>query len=197
MSALPADRAVTSTADTTALLLAGRSGDRDAFDRLFVQVYDELRRIAHARLREARPETLSTTGLVHELYLRLVDQSRVSWSDRAHFLALASRAMRCILVDHARASSAEKRGGGRAPVTLTDSASVGTEAGADLLALDEALEKLTSRSERLGKLVEYRFFGGLSYEEIAEVTSLSVPTVKRDWSRARTWLHRWMLEEVQ
>jgi RNA polymerase sigma factor (TIGR02999 family) len=178
------------TADTTQLLIATRSGDRAAFDLLYARLYDELREIAQQRLRRHRPgATLDTTGLVHEAYLKLVDPAVASASDRAHFFALASRAMRFILIDHARARQVQKRGGGRVAVTLDDAAQAAEERSADLVELDRALEALRSRSERQGQLVEYRFFGGLTYEEISEVTGQSVRTVKRDWVRARAWLY--------
>jgi RNA polymerase sigma factor (TIGR02999 family) len=133
---------------------------------------------------------------VHEAYLRLVDGARVEWEDRAHFFALASRAMRYILVDHARSQSAAKRGGPQ-PNLMIDGLQIAAEGGvaeraADLLSLNDALDRLGAADERLGKLVEYRFFGGLNYDEIAAVTGRSVPTVKRDWRRARTWLYRSM-----
>ncbi len=180
-------------AETTQLLRDTRTGSREAFDRLFAQVYDELRVIAHRRLRQFRPgETLDTTGLVHEAYLKLVDQTGVEAADRAHFLAIASRAMRYIVVDYARTRSRQKRGSGGVAVPLEAIQLAANQRAADLLALDEALESLGRESERLCRLVEYRFFGGLSYDEIAEVTGRSVPTVKRDWSVARAWLHRTM-----
>jgi RNA polymerase sigma factor (TIGR02999 family) len=179
--------------DTTQLLRSAGQGSREAFDRLFAHVYEELRHIAHHRLRRHRPgETLGTTGLVHEAYLKLVDQTRLEPRDRAHFLALASRAMRFILVDYARAQRMQKRGGGVVPVPL-EAVQVAAEGRAfDLVALDQALERLDGHDERLSRLVEYRFFGGLSYEEVAQVTGLSLRTVKRDWSRARTWLYTFM-----
>lgn len=185
-----------SSPDCTQLLRAARGGDRGALDDLFALAYDELRQAAHHRLRRQRAgETLSTTALVHEAYLRLVDQSRAQWVDRAHFLALASRAMRFVLVDHVRARTAQKRGGAAEAVPL-DAVQVAVEAqAADLLALHQALERLAGFSARLAQLIEYRFFGGLTYEEIAEVTGASVPTVKRDWTRARTWLFQAMQPE--
>jgi RNA polymerase sigma factor (TIGR02999 family) len=180
-------------ADTLQLLLEARAGDRDAFDCLFAQVYDELRGIAHQRLLRHRPgETLNTTALVHEVYVRLVDQTKAGWHDRAHFFAISACAIRGILVDYARRQSAQKRGGGQANVPLDLVQVAADERAADLLSLDEALERLAQSSERLSRLVEYRFFGGLSYEEIAEVTGRSVPTTKRDWVRARGWLYRFM-----
>jgi RNA polymerase sigma factor (TIGR02999 family) len=184
---------MTDPPDRTRLLQAARGGDRDAFDELFAVAYDELRRAARYRLRRHRSgETLSTTVLVHEAYVRLVDQSRAQWVDRAHFLAIASRAMRFVLIDHLRAGAAQKRGGGAERISI-EAVQVPTgEPEPDLIALHEALERLSGFSPRLGRLVEYRFFGGLTYEEIAEVTALSVPTVKRDWTRARAWLFREM-----
>jgi RNA polymerase sigma factor (TIGR02999 family) len=179
--------------DTTQLLLAARGGDRAAFDALFSRVYDELSRIAHQRLSRFRPgETLNTTGLVHEAYLKLVDPERAGAKDRAHFLALASRAMRFIVVDRARAQRVQKRGGGVADLPLEEGHIAVEPPVIDLLALDQALEQLRERSERQCQLVEYRFFGGLTYEEIAEVTGLSVITVKRDWVRARAWLYTYL-----
>lgn len=134
--------------------------------------------------------TLSTTALVHEAYLRLMDQSRCDWQDRAHFLALAARAMRFVLIDYARAHSAQKRGGGSHAVPL-DAIQLAAESRAtEIVTLHEALEELATRDTRLSRVVEYKFFGGLTFEEIATVLGLSVPTVKRDWTRARAWLHR-------
>ena len=179
----------------TQLLQQARSGDRSALDELFPQVYDELRQIAHQRLLRSRPgETLNTTALVHEAYLRLVDQTAAQWQDRSHFFALASRAMRFILIDYSRARTSQKRGGPEAPIPLDTVQIAADERAVELLALDQALEQLTKNDERLGKLVEFRFFGGLTYEEVAEVTGMSVPTVKRDWRRARTWLYHEMQE---
>jgi RNA polymerase sigma factor (TIGR02999 family) len=178
---------------TLHLLSAARAGDRDAFDQVYSRVYAELHQIARQRLRRNRPgETLNTTALVHEAYLRLADREGAGASDRAHFLALASRAMRFILVDHARARSVQKRGGGQEDVSL-DRVQVAVDAPVpDLLALNDAMERLRRLSERQCQLVEYRFFGGLSYEEIADVMGVSVRTVKRDWTRARTWLYTYM-----
>lgn len=183
---------MTTTRDATVLLHSSRAGDRQALNELFALTYDELKRAAHFRLGRGRVgETLNTTALVHEIYVRLVDQSRVEWADRTHFVAIASRAMRFVLIDHLRARSALKRGGLEEPVPIDgiEVAEAGAQTGSDLLALNEALERLGSLSPRLGQLVEYRFFGGLTHEEIAEVMDLSVRTVKRDWTRARTWLY--------
>lgn len=184
---------MTAPPDTTQLLVAARSGDRAAFDQLFLRVHAALRDIAHRRLRRHAPtDTLDTTALVHEAYLKLVDQNRAQLQDRSHFLALASRAMRFVLVDYARAQTADKRGGGVPPVPF-DTIQIAAEARAvDLLDLDAALEGLAVVSARLADTVELRFFGGLTFEEIAEARALSVPTVKRDWARARAWLYRAM-----
>jgi RNA polymerase sigma factor (TIGR02999 family) len=179
------------------MLRARRSGDESVADELFARMYGELRDIARQKLRSFRPgETLNTTALVHEAYVRLVDQSRVEPADRAHFLALASRAMRFVLVDHARARHAAKRGGGAAHVRLDDIQVAADERAEDLLQLDAALGLLSEADARLAEVVEYRFFGGLSHEEIAAATGRSVPTVKRDWTRARTWLYRAMQESA-
>ncbi|HEX6070077.1 MAG TPA: sigma-70 family RNA polymerase sigma factor [Longimicrobiaceae bacterium] len=187
---------MSSQLNTTQLLRDVRDGSRTAFDDLYAHVYEDLRRAAHQRLGRYRSgQTLNTTALVHEAYLRLVDQSEMQWEDRAHFLALASRAMRFILIDHVRSRTAQKRGGADEAVPLEAVQVAVEEQSADLLALNEALEALAAHSSRLAQLVEYRFFGGLTYEEIAEVTGMSVPTVKRDWARARAWLFRAMNEE--
>lgn len=184
---------MTTLSRTTQLVLASRAGDRSSFDGLFALVYDDLRRAAHQRLlRHRAGQTLSTTALVHEAYLRLVDESRVQWADRAHFLALASRAMRFVLIDYVRERTAGKRGGGAEAVPLDAVQLAAEERAVDLLVLDDALQQLSGYSPRLAELVEYRFFGGLTYEEIAEATGLSVPTVKRDWVRARAWLFQAM-----
>ena len=178
---------------TTELLLSLRSGDGTASDQLVSRLYEDLRGIARQRLRQLRPgQTMDTTSLVHEAYIRLVDGSRVDPRDRGHFLALASRAMRFVLVDHARSRGAEKRGGGVEAITLERIQVAGSEEVEGLLELEEALETLSRVSPRLAAVVEYRFYGGLTHEEIAGVTGQSVPTVKRDWARARAWLLREM-----
>ena len=180
-------------ADTTELLLGARAGRHGAADALFGRLYDELHALAHARLSGYRAGvTLDTTGLVHEAYLRLVDRSRITPEDRAHFVALAARAMRFVLLDRARARLRDKRAGHALPLDAVQVAA--DERAADLLALDEALTGLRAQSERLAELVEHRFFAGLTYDEIAEATGRSVPTVHRDWVRARAWLLRAMDE---
>ena len=187
-------------ADTTALLVEARAGRREAADALFAHLYDELRSLAHARLSDQPTSaTLDTTGLVHEAYLRLIDRGRVSPSDRAHFLALSARAMRFVLLDRARARVRLKRGGPQADLSLDGlQVAAGDGQGGDraleLLALDAALEKLRAHSERLAEIVEWRYFGGLTYAEMAEVSGRSVATLERDWVRARLWLYRLMQE---
>lgn len=182
--------------NTTRLLRDWSAGKEGAFDELFPRVYEELRAIAHHRLSSNRGlQTTPTTVLVHEAYVKLVDAEQAQVTDRSHFMAIASRAMRFILVDQARARRAEKRGGGVTPISLDDVQVASAEqASVELIALNDALERLTAFDERLGRVVEYRFFGGMEYTEIAEATGLSVPTVKRDWARARAWLYEFMTE---
>ncbi|HKH91163.1 MAG TPA: sigma-70 family RNA polymerase sigma factor [Gemmatimonadaceae bacterium] len=183
----------TSAPDVTGLLLAWGRGDQSAADRLVPAVYDELRRQAErAMRREGGEHTLQATALVHESYLRLVDQRQVEWRNRAHFFAIASTVMRRILVDHARARLTAKRGGGAIQITLA-----GVEAGhasdsgdVDLLALHEALERLSVLDPDQARLVELRYFGGLTIEETAEALAVSPATVKREWALARAWLRR-------
>lgn len=186
---------MSSPTDTLSLLRARSAGDDSVVDLLFQRMYRELRQIAHGRLGSFRPgDTLNTTALVNEAYLKLVDQGKANPRDRAHFLALASQAMRFVLVDYARARGAEKRGG-RAEVLPLDAVQVaGDERTEELIGLHEALERLASVDSRLARVVELRFFGGLSHDEIAHATGRSVPTVKRDWTRARAWLLRAMDE---
>ena len=175
----------------TQVLLDAYDGDQDAADRLWVLVYPEMRQMAHRELfGERRGQTLNTTALVHEAYIKLIDQNRCTWQNRAQFYALACKIMRRILVDHARHRNAQKREGRQNQVALEDAAVMATTRSEDLLALDEALTLLAQRDERLADLVECRFFGGLSVEETAEVLGLSVRTVARDWKRAQTHLYR-------
>jgi RNA polymerase sigma factor (TIGR02999 family) len=177
--------------DITELLLSLRAGRPDAMDDLMPIVYEQLRAMARRKLGPRRGgETLDTSDLVHEAYLRLFDQSRVTPQDRRHFFALAARAMRRILIDHARRRGAAKRGGGRRRVDLDAAEVPAHEAGADLIAVDEALTRLAAVDERLAKVVELRFFGGLSVEETAEVVGVDPRTVKRDWRKARALLYR-------
>jgi RNA polymerase sigma factor (TIGR02999 family) len=179
--------------DVTGLLLAWGHGDASAADELMPAVYDELRRQAErAMRREGDEHTLQPTALVHESYLRLIDQRRVAWRNRAHFFAIASTVMRRILVDHARARLTAKRGGGIAPITLAgvqDGGGDGAEE-VDLLALHEALERLAALDPEQARLVELRYFGGLTIEETAGALGVSAATVKREWALARAWLRR-------
>jgi RNA polymerase sigma factor (TIGR02999 family) len=178
-------------ASITRTLLACRAGEPDALDRLLPLVYEELRRIAHLQLRrEHTGHTLGTTGLVHEAYIKLVDQTRAQWADRSHFFAVATQAMRRILVDYARRYRAVKRGGAPERVSLNDAMLVAEERADALLALDEALTRLASVDNRLSRVVECRFFGGLTEEETAEVLGVTVRTVRRDWTKAKGWLNR-------
>jgi RNA polymerase sigma factor (TIGR02999 family) len=175
----------------TRLLHAHRDGDRAAFDELVEVLQRELRVMARQQLRRVPPgQTLDTLSLVNEAYLRMIGDVRVDWQDRAHFFAVVSRAMRWILVDRARRAGAVRRGGGLASVAL-DSAVIGfTEPADTVLAIHRALELLESFNARLARLVECRFFAGMSEEEIAEALGISVRTVQRDWTRARAWLQR-------
>ena len=186
--------------DVTELLVAWRAGDRDALDRLFPLVYEELQAIARRQLGQEREDhTLGTSSLVNEAYLKLVDQTRAQWTDRAHFFAVAARAMRRILVDYARRHRALKRGGS-APVAslddelLTDAALAVNDRADTLVALDEALVRLAALDERLSRVVECRFFGGLTEEETAAALSVTSRTVRRDWVKAKGWLYQALRE---
>jgi RNA polymerase sigma factor (TIGR02999 family) len=177
--------------DVTQLLLAWSQGSRQALEDLVPVVYAELHRIAARYFRHERPgHTLQATGLVHEAYLKLIDQERVRWQNRAQFFGVAAQLMRRILVDHARTSNAAKRGGGLRPVTLVDVAGPSSTGGIDVIALDEALTRLTNLYPEQGRLVELRFFGGLTIEETGEALGISPATVKRQWMVARAWLLR-------
>lgn len=181
----------TSDHEVTQLLVSLGDGDSAALDKLMPLVYSELRRLARSRLGSERSDhTLNTTALVHEAYLKLADQNRINWQSRAQFFALASQAMRRILVDYARRRNAAKRGG-NAVVTVRETDSVASEVRADeLLALDESLKRLAAIDPRQSQIVECRFFGGLSIEETAKVIGVSTATVKREWAVARAWLYR-------
>jgi len=177
--------------DVTQLLLAWRGGDAGAFERLVPMVYQDLRRLARNQLRRDHAGwTLQTTGLVHEAWLRLVDADQVDWQDRGHFLGVAARAMRQVVIEYARRRSAEKRGGGVRAATLDERVIPIDDHAEWLLDLNEALERLAAHRERLARVVECRFFAGLSNEETAEALGSSVRTVKRDWTFARSWLQR-------
>jgi RNA polymerase sigma factor (TIGR02999 family) len=179
----------------TTLLRAWQRGDQEAFDRLTPLVYDELRRRARYYLRGERPNhTLQPTALVNEVYLRMVNVREVDWRDRTHFIALAARHMRRILVDSARARRYQKRGGGAINVTFDEGLAVSNRV-PDLIALDDALDALALEDERKVRVVEMRFFGGLSNEEIATALKISTDTVTRDWQMARLWLQRELKRE--
>jgi RNA polymerase sigma-70 factor (ECF subfamily) len=181
------------TGEITQLLQGWRGGDRKALDALVPIVHKELQRLAHNQLRNERPgHTLQSTALVNEAYLRLVGMNSPRWESRAHFFAIAAQLMRQILVDYARRHRAEKRGGGAATLSLDDTGLLekGKGSDIDLVALDDALKTMAGVDARKAQVVEMRFFGGLSFEEIADVLKVSVNTVSRDWSTARAWLHR-------
>jgi RNA polymerase sigma-70 factor (ECF subfamily) len=173
------------------LLRAWSEGDRTALDKLLPLVYDELRRMARRHMdRQQAGHTLQTTALIHEAYLKLIDQKEAHWRNRAHFFGVAAKAMRSILVDYARASHAAKRGGEAVLVSLDEAAVASDERAAELVALDDALAGLAAFDRRKCQVVELRYFGGLSVEETAEVLQVSVETVARDWRLARIWLLR-------
>jgi RNA polymerase sigma-70 factor, ECF subfamily len=178
--------------DVTHLLLAWRDGDEAALERLLPVVYSELRKIAHARMRAESPadQTLQTTALVHEAYVRLVEGADVPWQNRVHFYAVSARLMRRILVDHARERRSLKRGGHERAIPFGDWLGAVPARGEDLLALDEALERLSKSDARMGQVVEMRYFAGLNADETAEALGVSSKTVSRDWQVARAWLHR-------
>lgn len=184
--------------EITGLLAAMGDGDEGARDRLFALVYGELRERARQQLARLRPgETVDTTALVHEAYLKLAPRSQAQYADRVHFFAVASRAMRQILVDYARKRSAQKRGAGAPIVSLDDGAGSLASRADELLALDAALERLTALDARLARVVELRFFGGLSVEDTAEVLQSSPRTVKRDWRKARMLLFEAVSDELK
>ena len=181
--------------EVTQLLLDWSNGDQAAFDALMPLVYNQLRQMAHRYMSQERPgHTLQTTALVNEAYLRLIDQKQVHWQNRAHFFAVAAQAMRRILIDHARKQRYAKRGGGVRKISLDEAAVMSQERAADLLALDEALKSLAAIDPQQSRVVELRFFGGLTIEETAEVLRLSVDMVKREWATAKAWLFREMSE---
>jgi len=176
--------------DVTRLLAEWSKGDRAALEALMPLVYSELRRVAGSYLKhEKSSHTLSPTALVHEAYLRLVTQ-KVPWQSRAHFFSVAAQMMRRILVDHARSHRYAKRGGGAMTLSLDEALATAKEREIDLVALDDALQTLAKLDERQSRMVELRFFGGLSIEETSEVLGVSAPTVKREWASARAWLFR-------
>jgi len=178
-------------AQITALLRQWSAGDKLALDQLTELVYDDLRQLARGRMASVPANSsMQPTALVNEVYLRLVDANGVSWQDRAHFFAIAARLMRQVVIDAARSQGREKRGAGWQRIALDDSAIPAAESVHDVLALDEALNRLAASDTRKAQVVEWRIFGGLNHGEIAEILGVSVDTVKRDWSFARLWLAR-------
>jgi RNA polymerase sigma factor (TIGR02999 family) len=175
------------------MLIDWGNGDQAALEKITPIIYDELRRLAGCYMRRQRPgHTLQTTALVNEAFLKLIDGKRVSFKDRAHFFAVAARAMRQILIDHARSHNYAKRGGGALKVELDEAAVMAEQQASELVALDEALKELAGVDERKSRVVELRFFGGLSIPEVAEVLGVSEPTVQREWRMAKAWLHNEM-----
>lgn len=182
--------------DFTQLLADACAGDQRAYDRVLPVVYDELRALAQSMMRYERADhTLQATAVVHEAYLKLVDQSRVQWENRAHFFALAAQAIRRILVDHARSKRRDKRGGGAPKLELPEELAASFDDQIDVVAVDAALEKLAARNEKQAKIVELRFFGGLTVPEVADVLSTPQRTVEREWRFARAWLFRALADE--
>lgn len=177
--------------DVTQLLKAWSAGDQNALGDLMPVVYSEIRKLAQSYLRRERSDhTLQATALVNEAYLKLIDQRAVHWNNRAHFFGIAAQIMRRILIDHARMKKADKRGSGMVPVVFDEALEVAAETNLDLIRLDEALQALEKLDPRQAKIVELRYFGGLSIEDTAEVTHLSPATIKREWAGARAWLRR-------
>lgn len=183
-------------AEVTRLLLDWSRGDEASLERLMPLVYDELKRLARIQMgRERSDHTLQPTAVVHEAYMRLVDAQHIAWRDRAHFFAVASRLIRRVLVDHARRHRAGKRGGGLVHLTIDDASPVSEVRADEIVALDEALKDLEELDPRQGRVVEMRYFGGLTIEETAAVLQVSPATVKREWSVASAWLRRELAAE--
>jgi RNA polymerase sigma factor (TIGR02999 family) len=183
--------------EITERLIAWGAGDRAALDQLLPVVYQELRRMAGNYLRQENPgHTLQPTALVHEAWLRLIDQARVDWRNRAQFFGVAAQMMRRILVDHAKAKHREKRGGDAVKLSLDDVINLSRERAADLIALDDALNELTRVDERKSRVVELRYFGGFTVEEIAQILEVSPETVMRDWKLAKAWLYQQIRQEA-
>ena len=184
--------------EVTQLLADWGRGDKSAFDKLFPLVHEELRRIAQRQMSHERPgHTLQATALVNEAYLKLAGNEGFEWRDRAHFYAVCAQVMRHVLIDHARAHARDKRGGGALQVSLNDAIALGEQRAEELVALDEALRSLEGLDPQKGRIVELRYFGGLSIEETAEVLDISPRTVRREWRRAKAWLYRMISEGVE
>jgi len=183
--------------EITQLLAEWSDGNQSALDELYPLVYDELHRLARRYMsRERKGHTLQTTALINEAYVRLVDQKNVHWANRSHFFAISAQIMRRILIDHARRHRYAKRGGGAQQVSLDEAVAVANDIGAELLRLDEALKTLAEMDSRRSQVVELRYFGGLSNEEIAGVLHVSENTVTRDWNMARAWLYQQLAEST-
>jgi RNA polymerase sigma factor (TIGR02999 family) len=180
----------------TGLLQAWRNGNREALDELVPMVYDELRRIAHRYMRQqAAGQTLQTTAVVHEAYMRLAGQGEVAWQNRAHFYGVCAQVMRSLLVDRARARGAAKRGGGQYKVSVSDGLAASNNPDIDIVALDDALERFAAIDPRKARIVELRYFGGLTVEETAAFLDLSPITIKREWLKAKAWLYNELRQE--
>jgi RNA polymerase sigma factor (TIGR02999 family) len=182
--------------DVTQLLIEWSNGDKAALDKLIPLIHEELRRLAHHYMSRERPgHTLQTTALVDEAYVRLVNRKDVHWQNRSHFFAIAAQLMRSILVDHARSHAYTKRGGGARKISLDETMIVSQQRAAEVVALDDVLKELASFDPQQSRIVELRFFGGLTIEETAEVLNLSPATIKREWSTAKAWLYRELSKE--
>jgi RNA polymerase sigma factor (TIGR02999 family) len=180
-----------SSQEVTRLLLAWRNGDKEALERLTPLVYGELRRMARRFMRRERHDhTLQTSALINEAFLRLVDYRQVDWQNRAHFFGIAAQMMRQILIDHARSHARARRGGGLRQVSFEETAIVSVERAAELIALDDALNALAALDLSKSRIVELRFFGGLTNEEVGEVMGMSLRTIEREWRKAKAWLRR-------
>jgi RNA polymerase sigma factor (TIGR02999 family) len=183
--------------DVTGLLHEWRQGDKSAFDKLMPIVYDEIRRIAHRYMQKERDgHTLQTTALINEAYVRLVGQQKIEWQNRAHFFAVTAQVMRHVLIDHARRLQNAKRGGGVQHIALDHVDAMSPERAKELIALDEALSELAKLDPRKSRVVELRYFGGLSLEETADILEISLMTVRRDWRAAKAWLYRRVTNEA-
>jgi RNA polymerase sigma factor (TIGR02999 family) len=183
--------------EVTRLLIEWNSGNKEALDKLMPAVYEELRRLPHHYMRHERPgQTLQTTALVNEAYIRLADYKKMGWQGRAHFFAVAAQVMRRILVERARKHHSAKRGGDPQQVSLDEAATVSRQRLEEVMAVENALTSLEALDPRRGRIVELRFYGGLSVEETAEVLGISAPTVKREWRAAKAWLRRAVSEEI-
>lgn len=187
------------SSDVTRLLISLKKGEDGVYDKLYPLIYDELRNLAYSHMnRQSADHTLSRTELVHETYLKMIDQTQIDFSDRSHFLAIASRCMRQILIDYARKKQAEKRGGKQKDLTYIDGIFNGQNSKAqELIDIDDALKRLAELNERLSKVVEMRFFGEMTIEETADALDISESTVKRDWMKARGWLYKELKERFE